>query len=328
MSLLKTYVLKQEITDNKSNDIFETNNENHVIGEKRKWDEAMNLNIKTSHNKYRRRSVFNVIDDRIYGSSLNTNFCSEFSSLKVKQLTPVSCFQTVNCDSYNKECEFVRGSRDGKSIIALWKGSHYGAIIYRIIFKFGPISQSCSIIPSVVQSIEPIGPFYALTHIRDMCDAQFRQQNCVLYVGNRTLKENMEGSTVLCNFTNTSYTYGRQYLSKKYILSCAGSTKGEYFATGTEQGCYIFDDDRCTYKARLPGNVCSVEFNNSGKMLFCGVDTSGLTVFDLREPPWNRRTVRVNRFKPVGISETRILSDEKSMIACGIDGSLSKVSKN
>ncbi|XP_035225961.1 uncharacterized protein LOC118198406 [Stegodyphus dumicola] len=300
------------------------------IGIKRKREETQpcsSLKVAKSSSPVSSESknVLRLLSSREKGAASSSNFISDLSTMKARELSLTNFFFTSNSSTHITDCEFIRGSRDGKSIIGLWKGDHYDAIIYRLTFEFSSKYENSDKIPPIVKSVGKVGPFFALTRVRDMCDARFRQQNCVLYVGNRFNERSvMEGSTVLCNFTNDSYTYGRQYISKRDILSCAGNAHGELFATGTEQGCYIFDDDRFTYKARLPGNVRSIEFNDSGKMLFCGVDTAGLTVFDLREPPCNRRTVRVNRFGPVGVSETKLLSGEKTMIVSGIDGSLSK----
>ncbi|XP_054716950.1 uncharacterized protein LOC129226372 [Uloborus diversus] len=289
------------------------------------WDSNVRVKINRKNSKpLAAPNVINLLTRRSIGS--NVRFMSDFISLKAKQLSITNFFSTADSGIHITDCEFIRGAQNGLSLIGLWKGDPQDSVIYRLSFTFNSRYSYSDESSSIVKSLDKIGPFFALTRVKDMCDARFRQQNCVLYVGNRfNDRSGIEGSTVLCNFSNNIYTYGRQYISKRDILSCAGSQLGDLFATGTEQGCYIFDDDRFTYKARLPGNVRSIEFNKTGEMLFCGVDTAGLTVFDLREPPWNRRTVRVNRFGPVGVSETKLLSDEKTMIISGSDGSLSKI---
>ncbi|GIY91363.1 WD_REPEATS_REGION domain-containing protein [Caerostris extrusa] len=227
-------------------------------------------------------------------------------------------FQNVNLSNWGL---------NGRSIIGLWHGNEYNAILYKLELNFTPRSSSVEDdSPNFIHSVKKVGPFFSRSIIRDMCDTIFNGQEHVLYVGVESnfnsVKQNI---AVLCRLTNHTSTNGKKYTYLKRLLCCCGCRNDNIFAAGTVSGIFVFANEEFTQIRDYGQKVRCTEFNSIGNILYCGIDNRGLVMYDRREDPWKCNDVKINNMNLENITSTKLLSGENAIIVSCLDGTLTQI---
>ncbi|CAL1292115.1 unnamed protein product [Larinioides sclopetarius] len=297
-------------------------------GTKRKRNYVIKMSDLKSNNllnkKSRKSNVLELVSEQRNGNKPNSVFNSNIIALKTNKLKSTNFFTTVHPEVHVSDCEYIRSGQDGRCILGVWKGDAYDSILYKLALNLSPRGSSVEDdTPNFLKSIEHIGPFFSRSDIKDMCETNCNNQKYELYVGSDNENFMKRSSAVLCSFTNSATT-GRQYISLRELLCCCGSQAGDVFATGSEKGVFIYQDQEFIFHNQYIGRVNSVEFNSIGNILYCGINNSGITIFDRREAPWKNSKIEIMNYSS-GISETKLLSNENNMVVSGFDGSLSQI---
>ncbi|GBM57476.1 hypothetical protein AVEN_104542-1 [Araneus ventricosus] len=328
--ILITCGREENVVDIESDASTMTGNTVSGTGTKRKRNYVIKMSdLKSSsslNKKTWKSNILELISEHRSGNKPNSVFNSNMIALKTNRLKSTNFFSTVHPEVHVSDCEYIRTGQDGRCILGVWKGDQYDAILYKLDLNLSPRGSSVEDdTPSFLKSIEHIGPFFSKSDIKDICDTNCNNQKYVLYVGSYYNEDFIkQSSAVLCSFTNSSATTGKQYISLRELLCCCGSQNGDVFATGSEEGVFIYQDQEFIFHNQYIGKVNSVEFNSTGNILYCGINNSGITIFDRREAPWKNSTIQIMNYSS-GISETKLFSNGNNMVVSGFDGSLSQI---
>ncbi|KAF8771006.1 DDB1- and CUL4-associated factor 4 like protein [Argiope bruennichi] len=276
--------------------------------------------------KTRKSNILELISEQRTGNKPNYVFNSNMAALKNSRLKSTNCLNTVHPELHVSDCEYIRSGQDGRSILGVWKGDQYDTILYKLILNLSPRESSVEDdTPSFIKSIKHMGPFFSRTDIKDICDTNYRNMNHVLYVGSYSNEDFItHSSVVLCSFINSSAIAGRQFVSLKELLSCCGSFNGDVYATGSEEGVIIYQDQEAIFHNHSMGRINSLEFNSSGNILYCGVNNVGIIIIDRRVPQMENCIVQDRKYSS-GILEIKLFSNENSMIVSDTDGNLRQI---
>ncbi|GFU04842.1 uncharacterized protein NPIL_8431 [Nephila pilipes] len=226
------------------------------------------------------------------------------------------------------ECELIRNGIDSRSIVGMWSGAQYDAIIYRLELNLCPRSSATENDEgqSFIKNYELLGPFYSRYDVRDIREAAFRDRKYVLYIGNNNKPENeRRNSAMLCHLSSSGRSTGMQYLTSRELFCCNGSQNGHTFATGADVGVFIYHSDELSLYNQNINQVNSVEFDRNGNVLYCGIAQPVLAIYDLRDYPRNYYYMKINGLNPMGIIDSQLLSNEHAMLISGSDGKLSQI---
>ncbi|PRD19878.1 UNVERIFIED_CONTAM: hypothetical protein NCL1_56151 [Trichonephila clavipes] len=224
------------------------------------------------------------------------------------------------------ECEFIRNGLNSDSIVGIWSGAQYDAILCKIKLNLQP-RCTCTENEEVqcfVEDHEQVGPFYSRHDIQDIRETFFRDNNYVMYVGNNNRLDSERRHSVLLYDANGNST-GLQYLTARELFCCNGNRNGHTFAVGAEDGVFVYNSGELTLYNKDIYRVNSVEFNCAGNVLYCGIEEPVLAMYDLREYPTNCNYMRISGLCPKGIIDSHLFANENNMLISGFDGSLSQI---
>ncbi|GFY42961.1 uncharacterized protein TNIN_292531 [Trichonephila inaurata madagascariensis] len=222
------------------------------------------------------------------------------------------------------ECEFIRNGLNSHSIVGMWSGAQYDAILYKIELN---LQSRCTCTENEVQCIvkdfELVGPFYSRYDIRDIRETFFRDNNYVLYIGSNNKPDSERRHSVMLYHSNGNTT-GMQYLTARELYCCNGNQNGHTFAAGAEEGVFVYHSGDLKLYNDL-NRVNSVEFNRAGNVLYCGIEKPALAMYDLREYPTICHYLNISGLCTMGMVDSHLLANENNMLISGFDGSLSQI---
>lgn len=285
-----------------------------------------------SHDLSKVSNILKVMFSHEQGLIKKTSFESHVTKLKVRHLK--RSIEEFEIDPDISYCKFVRTSETG-CLIGVWQKNMDPASkhssVYHLKFEYNQQHfhsdkyESCPII----SDLSCRGPFFKRMDVTDFCERNITDKNCLLFVGNTAVS----GGRIVLNITDINSESSSSGLSEiiwrspKCIWSCASNASSERFAAGTEKGCFVFDTINFMEVENLQSNILAVEFNKDGNSLYCGRENGELVLYDLRQNVWcNMDWQLFNRAGLNGIKEIKLLSDEISMIVCGTNGALWRVS--
>lgn len=276
-------------------------------------------------------NISRLITNHERGLLKKTSFESQVTKIKVRQLKRSA--EEFEIDPDISYCKFIRTS-DTDCLIGVWQKNMDPASkhssVYHLKFEYNQQHynidkyETCSIISDLSCS----GPFFKRMDVTDSCERNMKDKSFLLYVGNTAVS----GGRIVLNITDINTESSSSGLSEiiwrspKCIWSCASNAYSERFAAGTENGCFVFDLLNFMEVENLQANILAVEFNKAGNLLYCGREKGELILYDLRQDAWGNISWHFDRTSFSGIKEMKLLSDETSMLICGTDGALWRVS--
>ncbi|GFR22088.1 uncharacterized protein TNCT_92211 [Trichonephila clavata] len=282
--------------------------------------------INSPSEKVMESNMIKFLSSHEIGNKSNAIFSSCMLAWNSRRINTSRIFVTARPDIQISECEFIRNGIDSSSIVGMWSGAQYDAILYKLQLNLNPRSASTENeeVSCFVKDYELVGPFYSRYDIQDIRETFFRDNHYVLYIGNNNKPDDERRNCVMLYHANGNTT-GMQYLTTRELFCCNGSRNGLTFATGADEGVFVYHSGELTLYNQDLNRVNSVEFNRAGNVLYCGIEKPALALYDLREYPSNHHNLKISGLSPMGIIDSHLLANENNMLVSGFDGSLSQI---
>ncbi|KFM77104.1 DDB1- and CUL4-associated factor 4-like protein 1, partial [Stegodyphus mimosarum] len=175
--------------------------------------------------------------------------------------------------------------------------------------------------PPLFYGIRPLGLKPAAFEILDICES-FTPPKSVVVVGNCPTAGTGVMLIVTPEYEIFVIRRSCRQSQRAPIWSCASSEVARTYACGRENFITVIDMGSDKYlRLNIPGNVHSLQFDNTGQLLYAGTNNGNFTILDRRIPG----IVSSDKYADQGIDETKFLGDEHTMIFSGMEGMLCKV---
>ncbi|XP_015922498.1 uncharacterized protein [Parasteatoda tepidariorum] len=271
--------------------------------------EVMQIEVKqtvSQMNFPKPKSMIDLLQQREYG--MRKNFSIESPFLKLK--TDVSFDSSKNVmavsDQLSPSVLMIKGGQH--NIFGLWKTKDkWNQIVGEVYIDSSKLDPQVDFRKAFV-----IG-------VQDFCDG-YRDSELLMIASNDYMTES--GRIILLHRAGGEENIqpARYHLNKSTVFSCCCNSFVRNFAVGSELSVTIENSMGRLYSRHAYGNVHSIQYNDTGDLLYCGLHNGAFSVMDLRmrEEPTNLKLF------DSGINECCVLGNKEEIILGSFDGVVCK----